>query len=177
MPADPMGEPPSLSTEAHPQEITLARWTERFVAWLIDFVIVSIGLAILFVLLSIPFWIYYAAEQVDEEFRGLQPFHYLISSLVFFLYWTYFESTTGQSLGKKIMNLKTTNLDGTVAEGKKVAVAAFGKAFLLPFDVVLGWIFTNEKRQRIFNRVSNTVVIKMRTESKSTVGNIKYIKD
>lgn len=177
MPADPMGEPPSPSTEAHPQEITLARWTERFVAWLIDFVIVSIGLTILFVLLSIPFWIYYAAEQVDEEFRGLQPFHYLISSLVFFLYWTYFESTTGQSLGKKIMNLKTTNLDGTVAEGKKVAVAAFGKAFLLPFDVVLGWIFTNEKRQRIFNRVSNTVVIKMRTESKSTVGNIKYIKD
>lgn len=75
------------------------------------------------------------------------------------------------------MNLKTTNLDGTVAEGKKVAIAAFGKAFLLPFDVVLGWIFTNEKRQRIFNRVSNTVVIKMRTESKSTVGNIKYIKD
>lgn len=177
MPADPMGEPPSPSTEAHPQEIILARWTERFVAWLIDFVIISIGLAILFVLLSIPFWIYYAAEQVDEEFRGLQPFHYLISSLVFFLYWTYFESTTGQSLGKKIMNLKTTNLDGTVAEGKKVAIAAFGKAFLLPFDVVLGWIFTNEKRQRIFNRVSNTVVIKMRTESKSTVGNIKYIKD
>lgn len=61
-----MGEPPSPSTEAHPQEIKLARWTERFVAWLIDFVIVSIGLAILFALLSIPFWIYYAAEQVDE---------------------------------------------------------------------------------------------------------------
>jgi uncharacterized RDD family membrane protein YckC len=174
--ATAMGES-SSSAEAHPREIKLARWTERFVAWVIDFVIVSIGLAILFALLSIPFWIYYAAEDVDAQLKGPQPFHYLISSLVFFLYWTYFESTTGQSIGKKVMNLKTTNLNGTIAEGKRVALAAFGKAFLLPFDVILGWIFTNEKRQRIFNRASNTVVIKIKTESKSTDGNISYIKD
>jgi uncharacterized RDD family membrane protein YckC len=100
-----------------------------------------------------------------------------ISSFVFFSYWTYFESTTGQSIGKKVMNLKTTNLNGTIAEGKRVALAAFGKAFLLPFDVFLGWIFTNEKRQRIFNRASNTIVIKIKTESRSTDGNVRYIKD
>jgi uncharacterized RDD family membrane protein YckC len=170
-----MGE--SSSNEVHPSEIILARWTERFVAWLIDFVIVSIGLVILFVLLSIPFWMFYAGENVDDQHRGLQSYHYLIASFVFFLYWTYFESTTGQSLGKKVMNLKTTNLDGTVAQGKKVALAAFGKAFLLPFDVILGWIFTNDRRQRIFNRASNTIVIKIKTESKSIDGNIKYVKD
>jgi uncharacterized RDD family membrane protein YckC len=169
-----MGE---SSTEAHPSEIILAKWTERFVAWLIDFVIVSIGLAILFALLSIPFWIYYAAEDVEQQLKGPQPSHYLILSLVLFLYWTYFESTTGQSLGKRVMNLKTTNLNGTVAEGKRVALAAFGKAFLLPFDVILGWIFTNEKRQRIFNRASNTIVIKIKTESRSPDGNVRYFKD
>ena len=87
-------------------EVILARWTERFVAWLIDFVIVSISLALLFFLLSIPFWMYYAFEDVDEQYRGPQSYHYLISSLVFFLYWTYFESKTRQSLGKKVMNLK-----------------------------------------------------------------------
>ena len=172
-----MGESSPSPNEVHPSEVILARWTERFVAWLIDFVIVSIGLALLFFLLSIPFWTYYAAEDVDEQYRGPQSYHYLISSLVFFLYWTYFESKTGQSLGKKVMNLKTTNLDGTVAQGKWVALAAFGKAFLLPFDVVLGWIFTNDKRQRIFNRASNTLVIKIKTESRSTDGNIKYVKD
>src|SRR5918994_1842833 len=173
-----MSESPTTSSEVHPSEIKLARWTERFIAWVIDFVIVSIGLAVLFAILSIPFWIYYAtAEEVDERFNGLQPFHYLISSLVFFLYWTYFESTTGQSIGKKVMNLKTTDINGAVAERKSVALAAFGKAFLLPFDVVLGWIFTNEKRQRIFNRASNTIVIKIKTESISANRNIKYIKD
>jgi uncharacterized RDD family membrane protein YckC len=168
-----MDEP--SSNEAHPREIILARWTERFIAWLVDFVIVSIGLAILFAILSIPFWYYYA-EDVDEQFRGPQSYHYLISSIVFFLYWTYFESTTGQSIGKKVMNLKTTNLDGTVAEGKKVALAAFGKAFILPFDVILGWIFTNDRRQRIFNRVSNTLVIKIKTSSTSIDGKIRYVK-
>src|ERR687891_1728042 len=168
----------SSSSEVHPREIKLARWTERFIAWLIDFVIVSISLAVLFVILSIPFWIYYATvEEVDERFNGLQPFHYLISSLVFFLYWTYFESTTGQSIGKRVMNLKTTTLNEDIAERKWVALAAFGKAFLLPFDVVLGWIFTNDKRQRIFNRVSNTIVIKLKTESTSLDSNIRYIKD
>ena len=169
-----MGESSSPSNEAHPSEIILARWTERFVAWLIDFVIVSIGLAILFALLSIPFWLYYAAEDVEEQFRGPQPYHYLISSLVFFLYWTYFESTSGQSLGKKVMNLKTTNLEGTVAEGKKVALAAFGKAFLLPFDVILGWIFTNERRQRIFNRSSSTIVITTKTDIGPSDRKIRY---
>ena len=75
------------------------------------------------------------------------------------------------------MNLKTTTLNGDIAERKWVALEAFGKAFLLPFDVILGWIFTNDKRQRIFNRASNTIVIKLKTESSSTDSNIRYIKD
>jgi uncharacterized RDD family membrane protein YckC len=172
-----MGESSAPASGEHKSEIKLARWTERFIAWFIDFVIVSIGLVILFAVLSIPFWIYYAAEDVEQQLKGPQPFHYLISSLVFFLYWTYFESTTGQSIGKKVMNLKTTNQNGNIAAGKMVALAAFGKAFLLPFDVVLGWIFTNEKRQRIFNRASNTIVIKIKTESRSPDSNVRYIKD
>ncbi|HEY5630776.1 MAG TPA: hypothetical protein VIR31_01480, partial [Nitrososphaeraceae archaeon] len=38
------------------QRIVLASWIDRFVAWLIDVVIVSIGLGMLFALISIPFW-------------------------------------------------------------------------------------------------------------------------
>src|SRR5919106_6780881 len=50
-----MSESPPTSSEAHPSEIKLARWTERFIAWLIDFVIVSISLAVLFVILDYSF--------------------------------------------------------------------------------------------------------------------------
>jgi hypothetical protein len=42
-----------------PVEIILAGSVDRFVAWLIDFIIVSIGLGILFALLAFPFWFSY----------------------------------------------------------------------------------------------------------------------
>jgi hypothetical protein len=59
----------------------------------------------------------------------------------------------------------------------RVAVLeSFGKAFLLPIDVILGWIFTNDKRQRIFNRASNTVVIKLK-ENNPVSNNVTYVKD
>jgi RDD family protein len=41
-----------------------------------------------------------------------------LSSLVFTAYWTYFESTSGQSIGKKIMHLKTTDLEGKNNDAK-----------------------------------------------------------
>jgi uncharacterized RDD family membrane protein YckC len=65
-------------------------------------------------------------------------------------YWSYFESTTGQSIGKRVMQLKTTDLAGNTVDLKTAAIESFGKAFIFPLDVLLGWIFTNDKRQRIF---------------------------
>ena len=53
------GSPPESKTggaDNRPVEVILASWADRFVAWLIDFIIVSIGLGILFALLAIPFW-------------------------------------------------------------------------------------------------------------------------
>lgn len=161
------------------REIILARWTERFIAWLIDVVLVYAGLAVLFALLSIPFWIYFGTPGMGGFFNEqFEPFHYVVSALVFLAYWTYFESTSGQSVGKKVMNLKTTTLDGNLADRKRIALSAVGKAFLLPIDVILGWIFTSEKRQRIFSRASDTIVIKIKKEVISDDDkNIKYIKD
>ncbi len=52
---------------------------------------------------------------------------------------------------------------------KTAVIESFGKAFLLPLDVILGWIFTNNKRQRIFNRASNTIVIKIKEEIKQYI--------
>jgi uncharacterized RDD family membrane protein YckC len=172
--------PSSSSETTNTETVVLAKWTDRFMAWLIDFIIVSIGLAILFALLSIPFWI--ASPQSFENInmnpahRNLGPFNYIITSLVFTAYWTYFESTSGQSIGKKILHLKTTNLQGKNIDTKTAALESFGKAFLLPLDIILGWIFTNDRRQRIFNRASNTVVIKLK-ENNPVSNNVTYVKD
>ncbi len=173
---------PSSSETTATETIVLARWIDRFIAWLIDFIIVSIGLAILFALISIPFWIAFpqwfesSSNNMNMPFRNVGPFNYLISSLVFTAYWTYFESTSGQSIGKKVLRLKTTGVGGKNIDAKTAVIESFGKAFLLPIDLILGWIFTNDKRQRIFNRASNTIVIKLK-ENNPVSNNVTYLKD
>jgi hypothetical protein len=36
-----------------------------------------------------------------------------------------------------------------------------GKAFLLPLDLILGWVMYPSTQQRLFNNLSKTVVLKM----------------
>lgn len=93
------------------------------------------------------------------------------------IYWTYFESTTGQSIGKKLLNIKTTALDGkSLPTLKHALIESFGKSFLLPIDLVLGWFLTDKQRQRIFNRLSDTIVIKLNNEE-IRLNERYYVKD
>lgn len=160
-----------------PVEIRLASWVDRFLAWLVDFIIVSIGLGILFAWIAFPFWYVHYGNEMTMVYRNLGPYHYFLSSLIFFAYWTYFESTSGQSIGKRLLNIKSTDLSGKKVEIKSAAIESFGKSFLLPIDVILGWIFSNEKRQRIFNKISNTIVIKLKTREELRPDNVRYTKD
>ena len=128
--------------------LTIAKWQDRFVAWLVDFVIVSVGIGIFFV----------AAHQFDYY---MQAEWYAITSVIFFAYWIFLEYGSGQSLGKRLLHLRTARIDGTKILFSDSVVNSFGKAFLLPVDVILGLLFTDKKRQRIFNRLSNTIVIKV----------------
>ena len=166
------------STDKDTKDVVLARWFDRFIAWLIDFIIVTVGILIIYTS-------FFSASSIlySESFRvGSQEssfdisFNFLFFNLVFFFYWFYFESTSGQSIGKRVMNLKTTDLEGRTAKRKKdIAIESFGKSFLLPLDVLLGWIFTNDKRQRLFNRIGNTIVIKIKKDFQDV--NYRYIKD
>jgi uncharacterized RDD family membrane protein YckC len=153
----------TLEPKGHPNEqpnrgpeITLARWSTRFWAWLVDFIIVTIAIEIIFAIAYAPL----AFNQGLQGNPALGAVKYAVQSLLFFGYWLYFESTTGQSIGKKLLKVKTTDLAGNLADVRNVAIQSFGKAFLLPIDVFFGWIFTNDKRQRLFNRASDTIVIK-----------------
>jgi|SRR5215218_530088 len=143
-------------------------------SWLIDFIIVTIAFEILFA-------IAYAPLVFMQGFNGNVPpwlgaARYAIQSLMFFAYWTYFESNSGQLIGKRLLKIKTTDLAGNVADVKSVAIQSIGKAFLLPIDVILGWIFTNGKRQRIFARAGNTIVIKVANVARGSSEGIVYRK-
>ena len=66
----------------------------------------------------------------------------------------------GQSFGKMVMRLKVTRLDGSKIGMGAAALESIGKAFLLPLDVLLGWILYPKRRQRLFSYISETIVVK-----------------
>ena len=71
------------------------------------------------------------------------------------------EGIFGQSLGKMIMKLKIVQTNGERITMLQAAVESLGKAFLLPIDCLIGWILYSNKKQRLFNFLSETVVIKV----------------
>ena len=149
-------------------KIILAKWKDRFFAWLVDFIIISmISTAIFF--LSFLYLNYNFENFITND--GM----YIPTSVMFFVYWIILEYKTGQTIGKKMFNLKITNTQGKKPSLIGIIISSFGKSFILPIDIILGLIITNEKRQRIFNKLGDTLIIKIKElESDS---DFKYIKD
>ncbi len=159
-----------MSDSGTSSKILLAKWTDRFLAWLIDFIIVSI------ISTSIIFASFGTIDyEYDDELFWAESTQYIPTSILFFVYWTVLEYKTGQTIGKKILSLKVTDISGNSPSLKGIIIGSFGKAFLLPIDVVLGWILTNEKRQRVFNKLGDTLVVKIKDSD--DVSDISYSKD
>jgi len=151
-------------------KIILAKWIDRFLAWLIDFVIIStVSTTIIFLSFGT---IYY---EMEEDGLWAENTQYIPASILFFVYWTILEYKTGQTIGKKILNLRVVNLKGENPSLQGILLSSFGKSFLLPLDVIIGWILTNEKRQRVFNKLGDTVIVKIKTFDEN-IGST-YLKD
>ena len=136
-------------------KIILAKWKDRFLAWLVDFIIISmISTSIAFI----------SFQYLDDNFENFisNDGMYIPTSIMFLSYWIILEYKTGQTIGKKMFNLKIVNNLGGRPSLIGVIISSLGKSFILPIDVILGWIITNEKRQRIFNKLGNTLIIKIK---------------
>jgi uncharacterized RDD family membrane protein YckC len=147
----------------------LGKWSSRFWAWLIDFILVILFLNIIRGIFQ-PFWMipFYI------DLRRWEPFAFGFQTLFFFAYWTVMEGFRGQSIGKMVMNLRVVNRDGTKINYTTAAIESIGKAFLLPLDCLIGWLGMPGSKLRVFNRISNTIVIK--TDYREPAG-ILYVKE
>ena len=142
--------------------VKLAFWGERFIAWLIDVIIVDVvlgiiaffvGLVSLFGGLSFA-WFF----NVTNWFSTFG-----ISGLVIFFYWMFMEASNGQSIGKMVMRIKVTRVDGSPINMGQAAIESIGKAFfpILVLDCLIGWLAYPGRHQRLFNYLSQTVVEKV----------------
>lgn len=94
------------------------------------------------------------------QFEGLGVYGG-INGLVLFGYWTALEGRSGQSAGKMVLDLQVVDpRDGDIGIGA-AAIESFGKAILLPLDCLIGWLSMLGRKLRLFNRLSNTIVIEV----------------
>jgi uncharacterized RDD family membrane protein YckC len=125
--------------------IELSSWNDRFWAWLIDVLLMGILWNRVAVVLKVD---------------ALSISGVLLLAAILFIYWTALEGYRGQSLGKMLLNIAVTGPLGESIRFRDAAIESFGKAFLLPIDCLIGWLNFRKTRQRLFNRISDTVVIK-----------------
>jgi uncharacterized RDD family membrane protein YckC len=139
--------------------IVLANWGRRLVAWFIDYLIINLILG------------YLGLEEVESLLIPASLLPRLpgfdislwspLSILIFFLYWTLSEWYLGRSIGQLLLNIRLVDIHGRNPPIKAVAIQSIGKSFLLPLDCLIGWLYKpcRERRQRFFNKLSNTIVI------------------
>lgn len=135
-----------------PEPMRRARWTSRTGAWLIDVVLVTALVGVAGDLLNLGPGV--SAALVEPVGVGRH-------GLLLFLYWTLFEGRTGQSPGKLALDLRVARADGEPVTYGAAAIESFGKAFLLPLDLLVGVLAMPGEGQRLFNRLSDTVVVEV----------------
>jgi uncharacterized RDD family membrane protein YckC len=91
-------------------------------------------------------------------FLGFSP----IDTIVLFAYWTLAEWYLGSSIGKFITHTRVLRDNGQPHNLLDSAIQSFGKTFLLFIDFPLGLLYPalREKRQRLFNHLSRTIVVR-----------------
>jgi uncharacterized RDD family membrane protein YckC len=146
--------------------IHIASWDDRFLAWLVDVVVVGAVLAGLGQAASV-FSLVAGGLSLSSPFAGL-------NGLVLFVYWTALEGSRGQSAGKIVVDIAVTDERGEPIDYATAAVESFGKAFLLPIDIVVGWLAYEGEGRRLFNELSSTIVVEV-DEATDGPADVEYV--
>jgi uncharacterized RDD family membrane protein YckC len=137
--------------------INLAGWGDRILAYIIDMILAGIVLGIIKAVVFLPSYFVGGMMGVPSYVPWS---NFGFDNLFWFAYFLFMDLTYGQSIGKMVLKIRVTNLDGGHIELSQAAIEAFGKAFLLPLDLVLGLLFSNQRNQRIFTYLAKTIVVK-----------------
>ena len=128
----------SSDVSNEPTQLPLASFSRRVSAFLIDFLVLLGTTAIL----TFPHLLSVFAENLFTGDLNAILFTGDLNAILFItlcLLWVYsalLEGFIGQSIGKRILGLKVIRTDGKTLNYEQTAVRNFGKAFLLPFDLL-----------------------------------------
>ena len=146
--------------------VHLASWDDRFWAWLIDVILVGAVLSAFAEVVGALSFL--TGTLVVSPFLG-------VSGLGLWIYWTALEGRDGQSAGKLVMDVAVTDERGEDIDYGTAAVESFGKAFLLPLDVLIGWIAMEDEYVRLFNALTDTIVVAV-PEDADVPEDVEYVR-
>ena len=154
------GTPVATNPSKSVNVINLAGWGDRIIAYIIDIVILGLIAGVLQGIIGIPNFAWMGGMPITSYVPFMSSG---IRDVLLFFYFVYMDLEYGQSIGKMVMKIKITNLNGGPMDLTQAAIESFGKSFLLPLDVIVGWLFLQDKTQRLFSYLARSIVIK-RTE-------------
>ena len=158
--------------------IVLANWGRRIIAWLVDYLIIILMLGY-FQLETVETRIVPAALLPKAPGTDISVWSPL-SILIFLLYFTFSEWYFGRSIGQLLLNVRIVDGQGAAVSLRASAIQSVGKSnpLLLLFDCLVGQAYrpSRERRQRLFNRISNTIVIFI-GKSTRTIQQQGYVKE
>jgi len=128
-------------------------WIRRLIAGLIDGIILAIVSWIISIIIALP------ALLLGGVFL-FGAFSFL-SGLLFFLYASFMESNRGTTIGKQIMNLKVTTMEGNLASLDRALIRNVSKIYWLLWlvDTLLGMATGGDPRQKYSDRFAGTTVV------------------
>jgi uncharacterized RDD family membrane protein YckC len=141
-------------------QLPLASFAKRTLAFLTDFLLM---LAIM-ILLMFPQIVSIVTGNIFNVFSTELSTVLFITLGFLWVYSTLLEGFNGQSLGKRLTGLKAVRTDGKKLSYDHAAIRNFGKAFLLPFDIIAGLRVKNKEFIRYFDKFAGTTVIDLRLQ-------------
>jgi uncharacterized RDD family membrane protein YckC/DNA-binding transcriptional ArsR family regulator len=140
--------------------LPLASFKNRIFAYLVDLTIILL----ITVVIMFPQSINILKNPLSPELSAVL----FITLGLFWVYSTLLEGFNGQSLGKRLLGLKAVKTDGKNMSYDHAAIRNFGKAFLLPLDIIVGLQLKNPEFIRYFDKFAGTTVISLRKKSASS---------
>ena len=163
---EPIGEPPAaLPSEPLEQVVTVIGFGRRFVAYLIDAIILgAVGACLGFGISAVT-----ASGASQDVVSGANLAVQCLSLLIGLAYFVIFWATSGQTPGKMALGIKVIGIDGSPVTWGKAVLRYIGY-FISSLVFLLGfiWIAFDAKRQGWHDKIASTYVVRKDTQFSAT---------
>ena len=162
----------TLSNEPGSLQGYYAGFASRAVAIIVDFLIISVICAVIITSISVfttlpsvqrfISWMNGILPGFDRIFVGLTSSRFdAIFSLAFmYLYFIFFFSTTGQTVGKSLMGLRVVTTDGLRMGVKRSFIRTLCYAIsLAPLGLGFLWVLGEDRRKAWHDKIAHTYVL------------------